>query len=267
MSMRILAPVFLLGLFITWNPLPANAITSLTVSAQSTGTGGEIISAEALFNFINYEFDSGEGEVQALQIMLTNTSPTTSFRGNLLTGIFFSVDDLNNGTDYTSSLNFDGLAATLRTSNTESITNVDIAPAENDTTTDGGYLAKEGPFGVANSGDDFSAYGFGIATVGMSLVGSGNVLEGDNYGIAAAGSDLTLDGLPGALPYIDTTATFWIRWKGDTLNLDGLDPKNVVFTYGSLPDNIAVVPEPATVLLLGTGLVGVAFMVWRRRQH
>jgi hypothetical protein len=69
------------------------------------------------------------------------------------------------------------------------------------------------------------------------------------------------------LPYIDTTATFWIRWKGDTLNLDGLDPKNVVFTYGSLPDNIAVVPEPATVLLLGTGLVGVAFMVWRRRQH
>ena len=265
MIIRSIPKIFLLGLFLTWNPLPAYAITSLTVSAQSTGTGGEIISGEAFFSFVDYDF--GSGEVEALQIMLTNTSPTTSFRGNLLTGIFFTVDDLNNGTDYNSSLNFDGLAATLRTSNTESITNVDIAPAVNNTATDGGYLAKEGPFGVANSGDDFSDYGFGIATVGMSLVGSGNVLEGDNYGIAAAGSDLTLDGLPGSLPYVDTTATFWIRWQGDTQNLDGLDPKNIVFTYGSLPDNIAVVPEPATVLLLGSGLIGLFLLGWRRGQR
>lgn len=247
---RILASLALavsLGCF----PLSAHALTSL--SGSGTGTHGEPISATADFAFSTHDF--GAGDQDALQITLANTSDTTNYRGNLLTGFFFNMEGI--GALTTDSTGFDGLAPTVRPSSTTSISNVEIGPAIAGTTTEGTYLLANGPFGTANSGADYSGYAYGIATVGMGLAGfNGGATNGDNYGIAAAGSSLTTDGLPSALPVIDTTAIFWILRPEALASLDQI--VSARFAFGSLPDNkIDVVPIPGTLALFGSGLLGL----------
>jgi len=118
----------------------------------------------------------------------------------LVTGIFFSLKDYSTplGTS-----GFDGRAATVWTASTTHISNVDIAPAVQGGSTDGMYQFVnlfQQTDKIANRGIDYSAYAYGIGTVGYGLGGfSGAATGGDNYGIAAAGSDLTRDGLPGTL--------------------------------------------------------------------
>lgn len=230
-------------------------------TGTGTGTGGQPISAEAVFDFVSHDF--GAGEVDAVQITLTNTASTTSYRGNLLTGIFFSVYGV--GALPTDAAGFDGQAATVRTTNTTSISKVDIAPAINGTTTDATYQLSNGPFGTANSGVSYSAYAAGIATVGYGLTGfSGAATDGDTYGIAAAGSNLTLDGIPSALPVIDTSAVFWILKPQAWTLFEQIT--NLRFAYGSLPDNkidvtiTNAIPAP-TSLLIWSGLLGVGMVV------
>jgi len=245
-------------------PLSAGALP-LVWSGTGFGVGGEAISVETEFDFVTHDF--GAGAVDAFQITLRNLSPTTSYRSNLLTGFFFSLDGV--GALPTSDSGFDGLAATVRTSNTTSISNVDIAPAVNNSSTDGTYQLSNGPFGISNGGVDYSAYQYGIATVGYGLAGlNGAALEGDNYGIAAAGSDLTLDGLPSALPVIDASVVFWMAKPAELLSLSQVT--NGRWAFGSLPDHqidhIQPVPEPATGLLLGTALIGMMGWVGLRRR-
>jgi hypothetical protein len=38
------------------------------------------------------------------------------------------------------------------------------------------------------------------------------------------------------------------------------------FTDGRVPNGVISLPEPATLLLLGTGLSGLAAAVWKRRR-
>lgn len=246
--------VLLLGLI----PLSAHA---LTYTASGTGTEGEEISASAAFEFVVHDF--GLGDRNALQITLTNTSPTTSYQGNLLTGFFFSLDDVGNlPTVHTG---FDGLAATVRTSNMEHIHNVDIAPAVDATPTDGMYQLSNGPFATAG-GIDYFPYRYGISTVGNGLRGfNGAATEGDNYGIAAPGSNLTLDGLPQAVPVIDTTAVFWILQLERLTSLDQLTNARFVFESSILDSKLDAVPIPGSLILFGSGLLGlVGIGRWRK---
>lgn len=233
--------------------ITGQAHSSLLITGSGTGTWGEDISSSALFEIgdtITHDF--GSGEVAAIRITLTNTSETTSYRGNLLTGFFWSMDRIG-----ALDTNIDGLAASVRTSNTASISHVDIAPAVNGTATDGGYQLSNGPFGIANSGISYSAYAYGLATVGYGLTGfSGSATEGDTYGIAAAGSDLTLDGLKNAFPIIDASATFWIARPDELQSLSQIT--NSAFVFGSLPDNrITNVPIPPTFWIFGSALLGL----------
>ena len=40
----------------------------------------------------------------------------------------------------------------------------------------------------------------------------------------------------------------------------------VPFSPGSFLGHSLTVPEPSTVILLGTGLVGIGYMAWRRKK-
>ena len=257
----------LLAIILGVVPIAAQAVP-LTLSASGTGTGGQTISATAVFDIVTHDF--GSGAVDAIQITLTNTSATTSYRGNLITGIFVDFAGTYDPTLPTNNTGFDGFAPTIRHSNSSTSYSKDVAPAVNNTATDGTWILANGPFGSSKIGVDYSAYDFAITTVGNSTVGTGNGnnVDGDNYGIAAAGSDLTQDGLPQATPVIDTTVTLWILKPAD-FNLSLI--QGVSFGYGSLPDNnltveVPSVPEPGTLALVGSGLLGIAGAARRRRK-
>jgi hypothetical protein len=244
-----------LSFFICMILVAGQAHGSLLITSSGTGTGGEEISASALFEIgdtITHDF--GSGAVPALMITITNTSPTTSYRGNLITGLFWSMSGVGS-----LNTNIDGLAPTVRTTNTTNIYNVDIAPAVNNTPTDGSFVLSNGPFGTANSGLSYSMYSYGLSTVGYGLTGfSGSATNGDTYGIAAPGSNLTLDGLKNAFPIIDTSATFWIAKPAELTSLSQVT--NAAFAFGSLPDNRITynnVPIPPTVWIFGSALLGL----------
>lgn len=251
--------------------LPAITHAGFVIEGSGTGTSGESIDARAEFDFVSHDF--GAGSVDAIQITLTNLSEVTSFRGNLLTSFFWSLaDDPVSGNPVgnlsTTSSGFDGLAATVQTTvGGSTTTNVDIAPAVNNTTTDGTWQLSNGPFGTANSGDSYSAYDYGIATVGMGLTGfSGAAVNGDDYGIFASGSDLTQDGLPQTVPVIDTSAVFWILRPSEFTSYSQIIAAR--FGFGSLPDNyiIASIPEPMTLSLFSIGIAGLWLSSSRRKK-
>jgi hypothetical protein len=259
-----LASVFVALLGLNLNPGESLAAFGLSFTGSGTGTSGFPISATAGFDFVQHDF--GSGNVDAVKITLINTADSTTLRGNLITGLFFSLDG-NVGNLSTTSAGFDGMAGTVRLSNATNTSNVDIAPAVNNTSTDGTYQLSNGPFGVANSGGNYSAFEYGIATVGMGLTGfSGAAVNGDDYGIFASGSPVdTEDGLPQARPLIDTSAMFWIARPALWTSLDQLGT-NVRVTYGSLPDSFITIttPEPTSLLVWG-GVLGLAVAITRSR--
>jgi hypothetical protein len=250
--------VFLLLSFLSIS-LPGHAAFTIYGTGISDNNG-DVISAQADLEFALHDFGFGLGPEDALQITLTNVSSETRVRGNLLTSFFFSLDGV--GDLATTSAGFDGLAATVIEKDPDPpSSNVDIAPTA---AGDGMYQLVNDSFVINDTGRDFSVYDYGIATVGMGLGFSDAAEGGDNYGIAAAGSDLSSGGLNAAKPLIDTSATFWIVRPESLLSISG-QISNWGFGFGSKPDNF-VTPEPATMFLFGTGLVGLAGAARRRKK-
>lgn len=236
---------------------------SVTFAGTGTGTSGQQIAASASFLFVTYDFGDGLGPVDSVQLTLRNTAVSTSLRSNLLTGVFFSLTGTV-GNLPTSSSGFDGTANVLTTTGTVVR---DIAPAVNNTATDGGFQLANGPFGTANSGVSYAAFRYGISTVGGGLAGfNGAALNagngGDDYGIFAAGSDTSSGQLAALRPIVNSSATFYI--KRPTGWTTATQVSAVRFGYGSLPDNqlegSLQSPEPSTfgLLALGGGLIAWA---------
>jgi hypothetical protein len=97
---------------------------------------------------------------------------------------------------------------------------------------------------------------------------NGKDLNGDDYGIATDDAPYPGTNLS-RLVITDTRASFWIRKPDALLGLeisDYLDSQNVAFGFGSLPDNIAIVPEPSTFVLLAIGLGALFYLGRKRRQ-
>ena len=272
MKLQILGYAFAASFVVAVNPSQALG-NDIVFTGSGTGTSGSAISATATFEFVTHDF--GSGAANAVLVTLANTADSTTLRGNLITGLFFSLSG-NVGNLPSTSAGFDGMAAIVTTAS-GTVHNKDVAPAVNNTLTDGGYQLSNGPFGTANSGASYSAFKYAIATVGMGLSGfNGNAVNNDDYGIFAAGSNVSSPGFANALPLIDSSVQFWVLRPGGWTSLSQLGP-SVRISYGSQPDNFVTAtetdtddppgaaPEPSSMALLGTG-IAFGSVAWRRRR-
>jgi hypothetical protein len=213
-----------------------------------TATNGSNLSASANFSLVG----------NVLTITLTNTSTfDVQNQAQLLTGVFFT----SNGT---------------------------LVPVS--ALLGPGSAVFFGPDGGGNVGGEWAyASGLagapggqsqGISSAGLGLFGNGNfngpdldpptAVNGDNYGITSAGDNLA-SGNPqvtGGLPLIQNQVVFTLT-VSNGFTLESIE--SVSFHYGTaLSDpTITGVPEPASMMLLGTGLLGIAAGLRRRfhKQH
>jgi hypothetical protein len=94
--------------------------------------------------------------------------------------------------------------------------------------------------------------------------GCGVNLDGTDFGLVPTNTTLSSDGLKNNT-YIQNSAVFTlILPTGSDFSLDHIGPVNLF--YGSLPEGTFRAPEPSTLMLLGSGLVGFAYLAVRRRR-
>ncbi len=233
--------------------LPVHANSAIIVSV---GNPGDALAASATFEMTTYNF--GSGDVSALMITLTNTSTLpTANNGNVLTGLLWTQDL---GTLPTGSAGFDGTAVLIPGGSG------DIAPAVSN---NGQWVLANNPGGTAwiipggppdyYQPNDFSAYSYGLSTAGIGIFSN---VDGEDYGIVAAGTDLSLDGLPNKPPKIDQTAIFYIAYTPPAGG--GLPPITMAtFLFGTAGGNVPV-PIPSAAWLIVSGLI--PFIRLRRKR-
>jgi len=247
---RIAGVLIALMLAVGLNARVAQAIPITFTTSGTVPSTGDTVSASAEFTVL-----SGGN----LQIVLTNTtSGGTLANGDALTDLFFTVIAAD-----------PVLAMSSATGNTlnPSATGVDLkAVNKGDGTWE--FVGHPGStFGVNENGVNFP-YEYGLSTAGDGGLFNGDLIDGPDYHIVAAGTDLNLDGLKN-FPAVDTSATFVISGYS---GLTEANIRNVAFSFGTTPDLVSegggppqqVIPEPTTVALLGIGLCGL--LLGKRRK-
>ncbi len=188
-----------------------------------------------------------------LQVVLTNNSPDDVLvPSQVLTAVFFDLGGSPALTPVSALLN--GSA-------------VFFGP------TGGGNVGGEWAYGTGISAFG-QTFGYGISSTGLGLFGQANfnganldgptAVNGLGYGITSAGDDLATGNaeVTGNVPLIQDSVTFLLSGSTDFTVLPTIS--HIQFIYGtSLAENTPV-PEPATFLLLGSGLIGLAG--WGRKK-
>ncbi len=218
-------------------------LTAPPASAVVLNDGGSVTFSTSSGNLAASATFSLSGGI--LTVVLTNTSlADVLIPSDVLTALFFNI--------VTNPLLTSGTAVLTAGSTVF----FDTPPAGGVV---GGEWGYKNNLGLAGFNEGISSAGFGLfggATFAGADLSAPAALNGLNYGLLSAGDNTATGNAPvtgGVEGLIQNSVTFTLSGAGSSLDIN-----NVAFQYGTALTEPRLVPEPATILLLGSGLLGTA---------